>query len=60
MLAGYEWTWEADVGKCVYEDRHINPDLKRILLDAVDSSPDNRYPSMEVFYTDLAAYLERI
>ena len=60
MLAGYEWTWKAEVGQCVDTDKDIDQDLKRILLHAVDPDPGNRYPSMEAFYTDLAAYLERI
>jgi serine/threonine protein kinase len=60
MLAGYEWTWKAEVGQCVDADRDVDQDLKRILLHAVDPDPDSRYPSMEAFYTDLAAHLERI
>jgi serine/threonine protein kinase len=60
MLAGYDWTWHADAGQSVYADRDIDPDLKRILLQAVDPNPDNRYPSMEDFYFNLAAYLDRL
>ena len=60
MLAGYKWTWEADVGKCVDGDRDIDPDLKRILLKAVDQNPDNRYRSIKDVHADLAAHLERI
>ena len=41
-------------------DRDIDPDLKQILLKAVDPNPDNRYPSIEDFHADLAAHLERI
>jgi serine/threonine protein kinase len=57
MLAGYEWTWEADVWRCVQADRDLDPDLKRILLQAVDPNPDNRYPSMKEFHATLAAHL---
>jgi serine/threonine protein kinase len=60
MLAGYQWTWEGDVGKCVEADRDIDPDLKRIVLTAVDHNPDNRYPSMADLHTNLAAHLEKI
>ena len=60
MLAGYEWTWEAEVGKCVDGDRDIDPELRRILLEAVDPDPDKRYPSMKDLHADLAAHLERI
>ena len=60
MLAGYQWTWEADVGTCVSGDRDIDPDLKRIILESVDPDPDNRYPSMKDFHASLAAHLERI
>jgi len=57
MLAGYEWTWESEVGQKAHADRNIDPDLKRIVLQAVDPSPGNRYPSMKDFYSDLAAHL---
>jgi serine/threonine protein kinase len=60
MLAGYQWTWEGDVGTCVSGDRDIDPDLKRIILESVDPDPDNRYPSMKAFHASLAAHLERI
>jgi serine/threonine protein kinase len=60
MLAGYEWTWKAEVGPCVDADQEIDPDLKRILLQAVDPDPDNRYPSMRDFFANLAAHLDRI
>ena len=60
MLAGYEWTWESEVGLCVYADRDIDPDLKAILLQAVDPNPDNRYPSMQDFHVHVAAHLDRI
>jgi len=60
MLAGYQWTWEGDVGTCVSGDRDIDPDLKRIILESVDPDPDNRYPSMKDFHASLAAHLERI
>ena len=60
MLAGYQWTWEAEVGTCVDRDREIDPELKRILLQAVDPDPGNRYPSLKDFHADLAVHLEHI
>jgi serine/threonine protein kinase len=60
MLAGYAWTWEADVWQCVQADRDLDADLKRILLHAVDPHPDTRCPSMKDFHTGLADHLEKI
>lgn len=60
MLAGYEWTWRADVETCVSGDGDLDTDLQRILLRAVDARPANRFPSMAAFYADLASYLESI
>jgi serine/threonine protein kinase len=58
MLAGYEWTWAADVGRCVHADPEIAPELKEILLTAVDADPDRRYPSVVELRAALAAHLE--
>jgi len=60
MLAGYEWTWEAEVWKCVAGDREIDPELRRILLSAVEPDPANRYQSMKAIHADLADHLEQI
>ena len=60
MLAGYQWTWEGEVWKCVSGDRDIDPDLKAILLHAVDPHADNRYPSAQDFHANLVTHLERI
>jgi len=60
MLAGYQWTWEETVWKCVAADKDVEPELKAILLKAVDPEPDNRYPSMGAFQADLAAHLAKI
>src|SRR4029079_9430773 len=43
MLAGYKWTSGADVRGCVDGDEELDPDLKGILIGAVDPNPDNRY-----------------
>jgi serine/threonine protein kinase len=60
MLAGYQWTWEAEAGASVAADRRIDPELRAILLTAVDPDPQRRYPSIGEFHAVLAAYLERI
>jgi serine/threonine protein kinase len=60
MLAGHDWTWDSDAGASVAADREMDPELRDILLAAVDPSPDKRYPSAQAFHDGLAAYLERI
>ena len=60
MLAGYQWTWEAAVGRAVEADREIDPELKEILLTAVEENPDGRYRSIQELHGALGAYLERI
>jgi len=60
MLAGFEWTWGADVGRSVRTDPEVAPELKEILLTAVDADPDRRYPSVVELRDALTAYFERI
>ena len=60
MLAGYEWTWASDVSRSVGADPEVAPELKEILLSAVDADPDRRFPSAVEFRAALTAYLERI
>jgi serine/threonine protein kinase len=60
MLAGFQWTWEADAHQCIRADQDLDPDLKTILLTAVDPDPDRRYQSVHQFQGILAAYLEQI
>src|SRR5579862_9423998 len=45
MLAGFRWTWEGDVWTCVARDHELDPDLKRIVVMAVEPDPANRYQS---------------
>jgi serine/threonine protein kinase len=60
MMAGYAWTWAADVGRCVDADPDVAPGLKEILLTAVDADPVRRYSSSLELHAALAAYVERI
>jgi serine/threonine protein kinase len=57
MLAGYEWTWRAAVGQCVAADTEVTPELKEILLTAVDPDPHRRYPSIVEWRAALDEYL---
>ena len=60
MLAGYEWTWAADVGRSVRADSEVVPELKEILLTAVDADPAKRYPSAVEWRAALSECLERL
>ena len=60
MLAGNDWTWTTDIGRCVDEDPEVAPELKEILLTAVAADPDRRFPSIADLRAALTAYLERI
>jgi serine/threonine protein kinase len=60
MLAGYGWTWTADVGSSVRADPEVVPELKEVLLTAVDADPAKRYASLVEFRAALAACLERL
>ena len=60
MLAGHEWAWATDVARCVDADPKVAPELKEILLTAVDADPDRRFPSIVEMRVALAGYLERI
>jgi hypothetical protein len=41
-------------------DSEIDPELKDVLLVAVDPDPDKRYPSIQEFLAGVSNYLERI
>jgi serine/threonine protein kinase len=60
MLAGYEWTWSTDVRRSVEADPEIAPELKDILLTAVDTDPDRRFASIAEFRAALGEYLEAL
>jgi eukaryotic-like serine/threonine-protein kinase len=58
LLAGYGWTWAGDAGSCVGADPGLAPELKTLLLAAVDADPGRRYASMTELRAALIAYLE--
>jgi serine/threonine-protein kinase len=60
MLAGYHWTWDGDAGRSVRQDPDIAPELRTILLTALDADPDRRFPSVGELQAALAAHLEDI
>jgi serine/threonine protein kinase len=60
MMAGYEWSWGAEIGRTIEADADLPPDLKGILATAVAADPDQRFPTVVEFRRALSAYLERI
>jgi serine/threonine protein kinase len=60
MLAGYKWAASGEPRHRIEADRHLDPELRGVLLRAVAPSPDERYASAEALGTALVAYLERI
>ena len=60
MLAGYGWTWGAELSRGIEEDAAVDADLKSVLLKAVAPDADRRYQSIDEMYAALAAYLESI
>jgi hypothetical protein len=60
LIAGYGWTWNPQPSATIEADPEIDPDLKAILLAAVEVDADRRYQSSQEMYAALAAYLEEI
>lgn len=60
MLAGYQWTWGTGIRQAIEDDPEVAPELKAILVTAVEADPDRRFPSIVEFRAAVAAYLERI
>jgi len=56
VVAGYEWTFGADVWQCVAADAEVAPELREILLTAVHPDPDRRYPSVVEWQAALEKY----
>jgi serine/threonine protein kinase len=59
-IAGYLWTWRADVAAHIASDPALDADLTTILLTAVDRDRDRRYQSVWDMCAALAGYLETI
>jgi len=60
MMAGFGWTWESEIGAAVDADTELDAELKDIIRVAVQTNPDQRQASVDVFRSALAAYLEGI
>lgn len=60
MIAGYGWTWDADLPVSVAGDGELDPDLRTILLTAADRDRDKRYGSVRDMSAALDTYLESI
>lgn len=60
MIAGYDWTFGAEISACISNDREMDSDLRDILLAAVDPTPARRHQSIEIMCTALDRYLESI
>jgi serine/threonine protein kinase len=60
LIAGYGWTWDAEMSARIEADAEMDADLRTILLTAVERDVDNRYRSIEEMSAALAAYLESI
>jgi serine/threonine protein kinase len=60
MLAGYHWAASGEPRTRIESDRHLDPELRDILLRAVAPMPAERQASAGDFGAALAAYLERI
>jgi hypothetical protein len=60
LIAGYGWTWDAELFPRIEADGDIDVDLKAVLLTAVEPDVDRRYQSIQEMYAALAVYLESI
>ena len=60
MIAGYGWTWGAELSPRIEADAEIDVDLKTVLLKAVEPDADRRYQSIQEMHAAIAAYLESI
>jgi serine/threonine protein kinase len=58
MLAGYGWTWKAELMATVRDDRDLDDELKGIVLRSVDPDPAGRYATVEEFRADLVRHLD--
>jgi len=60
IIAGYGWTWDAELSRDISADAEIDDELKRILLMTVEPDLGRRYQSVKDLRAALGAYLESI
>lgn len=60
MLRGYGWTWSDTADVRVEADAALEPELRAIVLRAVQSDPARRYTSMAQFLATLERYLDTV
>ena len=60
LMSGFQWTWRAEASTAIGDDQEIDPELKSILLKAVEPDVDRRWPSMQDLHGAFARYLESI
>ena len=60
LIAGYGSTWDTELTTRIEADPEIDLELKTILLTAVESHRDKRYPSIPAMHAALGSYLESI
>jgi serine/threonine protein kinase len=60
LIAGYGWSWAAEMPATIEADAEIDADLRTILLTAVERDAVRRYQSIEEMSAALAAYLGSI
>jgi serine/threonine protein kinase len=60
LIAGYEWTWGAELSPRIAADPALDDELRTILLTAVQKDPQRRYHTVDAMSAALAAYLESI
>lgn len=60
MIAGYQWTWDADLTARITADQGIDAELQAVLLTATQADREQRYESMPDLSAALAGYLEVI
>jgi serine/threonine protein kinase len=58
-LAGFDWTWVADVRRSIDTNAEVDPEMKAILLTAVDPDPARRFRSITDLRAALVAFIER-
>jgi serine/threonine protein kinase len=60
LIAGYGWAFDTQLSARIGADAAIDPDLRAILLTAMEPDPAIRYSSIDAMSLALRAYLESI